>query len=157
MRRFESTTLIPLVVLFLAACAQGTGSGVATTNEAAVAAADAPRVDVPAQHPELSEQDKLIACSDCHRDATPEIYQSWFDSRHGIGSVKCYQCHGGYEDMKVAPALSNCAICHADMMPKADGQTTGKTAQPTACWTCHPAHTFDPHAVASAENQEGTR
>ena len=143
MRRFPSTALIPLVVLFLAACAQGTGSGVATTDEAAVAAADFPRVDVPAQHPELSEQDKLIACADCHRDATPEIYETWFTSRHGIGSVKCYQCHGGYEDMKVAPATSNCAICHADMMMKG--------AEQIVCWTCHPAHEFNPHAVASAK------
>jgi hypothetical protein len=132
------TTLIPLVALALASCAQGTGSGVATVDEAAQTVAKAPRVDVPADHPNLSEQEKLIACADCHRDTTPDLYDTWYASTHGIGNVKCYQCHGTYEDMKKVPAVSNCATCHADMMMK-------QTDAP-ACWTCHPAHEFNPHA-----------
>ena len=33
-----------------------------------------------AVHPEISEQEMLIACSDCHRDATPEIEKEWYNS-----------------------------------------------------------------------------
>ena len=42
-------------------------------------------------YPELSEQEMLIACADCHREATPDIEKEWFDSVHGIAMVKCYQ------------------------------------------------------------------
>lgn len=44
-------------------------------------------------HPELSEQEMLMACADCHREATPDIEKEWYDSVHGIAMVKCYQCH----------------------------------------------------------------
>lgn len=92
---------------------------------------------VKAQHPPVSEQDKLLPCFECHRDVTPEIYTQWYDSRHGIGQVKCYQCHGTYEEMYKVPPVSQCAICHA-------GETmSNPSAQP--CWDCHLKHTFKGH------------
>ena len=89
-------------------------------------------------HPSLSEQEKYIACSDCHQDATPEIYQQWYDSGHGIGMVKCYECHGTFENFQVVPDTANCAVCHSaqfNKTPAAAGQ----------CWSCHPAHSFAMH------------
>lgn len=89
---------------------------------------------VAAEHPEISDQEKLLPCSECHKEATPDIYDEWFNSLHGIGMVKCYQCHGTYENMKTEPAASDCMVCHADQIKKCP--------QDKKCWSCHTAHTF---------------
>lgn len=88
-----------------------------------------------ADHPEMTEQEMYIPCSSCHKDETPEIYAQWWDSGHGIGNVKCYQCHGTYENMVVVPSNNDCEVCHADWM--GDDHTEGRT-----CWQCHKAHEF---------------
>lgn len=88
----------------------------------------------PSVHPELSAQEKLLPCFQCHQESTPDIYDEWFNSLHGIGMVKCYQCHGTYENMKTEPAASDCMVCHADQ--------TQKCSQGKKCWSCHNAHTF---------------
>ncbi len=88
-------------------------------------------------HPELTEQEQYIACSDCHKTVTPEIYEEWYQSGHGIGMVKCYQCHGTYEDLQVVPESSNCAVCHSGEFHRSPAGSQ--------CWTCHPAHTFVMH------------
>ncbi len=84
-------------------------------------------------HPELTEQEQLIACADCHSEATPEVQKEWFDSVHGIAMVKCYQCHGTFGEFVVTPSKENCATCHADMMDKEPN---------TLCWECHVPHSF---------------
>lgn len=89
---------------------------------------------VAADHPELDEQEMIMACSDCHREVTPELTEEWWNSAHGIGNVKCYQCHGTYENMMVIPAQSNCEICHMD---KASDPVKG-----LAWRKSHPAHSF---------------
>ncbi|MFA5700547.1 MAG: hypothetical protein WC913_04645 [Desulfuromonas sp.] len=90
-----------------------------------------------AQHPPMSAQEKLRPCVECHKEVTPEIYTQWYNSRHGIDIVKCYQCHGTYEQMYKVPPVSQCAICHA-------GETMNNpSAQP--CWDCHLEHTFKGH------------
>lgn len=88
-----------------------------------------------AGHPDMSEQEMLVACSDCHRDATPEIEKEWYNSVHGIGMVKCYQCHGTFETFVVTPTEQNCAICHTNMAEQK--HTEGKV-----CWECHVPHSF---------------
>ncbi len=90
--------------------------------------------DDKAAHPDLSEQEMLIACSDCHREATPEVEKQWYDSLHGIAMVKCYQCHGTFETFKVTPSKQDCAICHTDMLEKCPKEK--------ACWECHVPHSF---------------
>lgn len=88
-----------------------------------------------AGHPTLSEQEMLIACSDCHQTVTPEVYTEWHNSTHGIGSVKCYQCHGTFEDLRKTPDMQQfCGACHADKL----GEHTG----PQTCWECHDVHSF---------------
>lgn len=87
-----------------------------------------------ATHPELTEQEMLIACSECHRENTPELVQEWYDSAHGIAMVKCYQCHGTFETFRVTPTRENCATCHADMLDKCPQDRT--------CWECHTPHSF---------------
>ncbi len=91
--------------------------------------------DEKAVHPELSEQEMLVACSDCHRDATPAIEKEWYDSVHGIAMVKCYQCHGSYETFAVTPTVQNCATCHTVMLEE-------KHSKGKLCWECHEPHTF---------------
>lgn len=88
-----------------------------------------------AVHPELSEQEMLVSCADCHRETTPEIEKEWFDSVHGIAMVKCYQCHGTFETFTVTPTVQNCDTCHTNMTDKK--HTEGKV-----CWECHKPHSF---------------
>ncbi len=88
-----------------------------------------------AVHPKLSEQEMLIGCSDCHREATPEIEKEWYNSVHGIAMVKCYQCHGTYETFTVTPTEQNCATCHTNMTEK-------KHSEGKVCWECHVPHSF---------------
>jgi hypothetical protein len=87
-----------------------------------------------AVHPELSEQEMLVGCADCHREVTPEIEKQWYDSLHGIAMVKCYQCHGTYGDFFVTPSRQNCATCHNNMLEKCP--------KDKPCWECHVPHSF---------------
>lgn len=88
-----------------------------------------------ASHPELSDQEMLIDCAQCHQEATPEVEKQWFDSVHGISMVKCYQCHGTFETFVVTPEVSNCATCHVAM-------TEVEHSENKLCWECHTPHTF---------------
>ena len=88
-------------------------------------------------HPELSEQEKLIPCAQCHQEVTPEIYQEWFQSRHGLDNVKCFQCHGTYENFEKIPSRDRCAPCHA--------QQVSHSPKDKACAACHPSHKFNVH------------
>ncbi len=90
-----------------------------------------------ATHPELSAQEKLIACSQCHMKVTPEIYKEWFSSTHGIANVKCFQCHGTFEDFHVEPQIKTCEACHS--------KEVEKTVKGRSCWDCHPEHYFTVH------------
>lgn len=84
-------------------------------------------------HPKVTEQEKLMPCHDCHKTKTPKVYDEWMKSTHGIANVKCYQCHGTYENMVRTPDLSNCAVCHGGAFDHSEGKK---------CWECHPAHAF---------------
>ncbi|MBC8316972.1 MAG: multiheme C-type cytochrome [Desulfobulbaceae bacterium] len=85
-------------------------------------------------HPQLTEQEKLRPCSECHQIETPEIYDEWYNSRHGLGMVKCYQCHGTYENMLTVPEKSTCGFCHNGALEKCPADKP--------CWQCHAVHTF---------------
>jgi hypothetical protein len=109
-----STWLFGITVALLAACATQ-------------------KVQPTAGHPPLSEQEMLVACHDCHAQATPQVSREWHQSGHGIASVKCYQCHGTFEQLKAEPSLDSCAVCHSGQWAHAEGKK---------CWQCHSAHTF---------------
>lgn len=85
-------------------------------------------------HPRLSAQEMLRDCADCHREATPAVEKEWFNSVHGIAMVKCYQCHGTFENFAVTPTKETCGTCHSDMLQKCP--------QDKPCWECHVPHTF---------------
>lgn len=85
-------------------------------------------------HPELTEQEMLMDCAECHKEATPEVEKEWFDSVHGIAMVKCYQCHGTFETFQLTPSKQDCATCHTNMLEKCP--------QDKQCWECHVPHSF---------------
>ncbi len=85
-------------------------------------------------HPELSQQEMLVACADCHREVTPEVEKEWYNSLHGLGMVKCYECHGTFGDFSVTPTRQTCGTCHADMLEKCP--------KDKPCWECHIPHSF---------------
>jgi len=109
-----------------------------SANKAKVKAspAKAPKATVE-KHPELSPQEKLIACSQCHMQATPDIYKEWFNSVHGIANVKCFQCHGTFENFHVTPEMKKCEACHA--------REVAHSPKGMSCWSCHPEHKFTVH------------
>ena len=123
-RRFKLKYLI-IFLIFAAftACTAGAKNSVNTTMSKG--------------HPSLSAQDKLTPCATCHKDVTPDIYKEWYDSVHGIANVKCFQCHGTYEDFATVPKESSCAACH--------NKEFTKKPKDKACWSCHPAHHFYIH------------
>lgn len=88
------------------------------------------------RHPELSAQEMLIACQDCHRTETPEIYNEWRESRHGIAMVKCFQCHGTFETFHKV-TRENCRTCHA--------KPYENCPKDKLCWECHSPHLFKKH------------
>lgn len=91
----------------------------------------------PTGHPPLTAQEMLIACADCHQTETPDIYTEWFESLHGIGMVKCYQCHGTFENLVTVPDKKVCFVCHSAAMEKCPPDK--------ACWECHIPHSFKAH------------
>lgn len=96
-----------------------------------------------AEHPELTEQEMLTPCSECHKEESPEIYTQWYDSVHGIGQVKCYQCHGTFENMVSVPQNNDCAVCHAGQL--------GDHTKDFACWQCHKAHAFTENTLEGGQ------
>lgn len=128
-------------ILLAAALAALLGLGACAKAPVPVPEALAPvavKLGLAADHPELADYEMLVACDECHMEATPDVTRAWYASTHGMGGVKCYQCHGTFEDMQVVPALSRCEPCHADKL-----QDHGPEM---ACWQCHPAHNFTGHA-----------
>ena len=117
------TIWLALVMLMLAGCAS-------TIRESGPA-------ETMAGHPALSEQDKMQPCYQCHMDVTPGIYKEWNASRHGIGQVRCFQCHGGYGDLKAEPDEGRCAVCHS--------REFSHKPREKRCWDCHPSHLFTVH------------
>lgn len=87
-----------------------------------------------AAHPQLSEQEMLMDCADCHREATPEVEKQWLNSLHGIAMVKFYKCHGTFETVTVTPTKAICGTCHTDMLEKC--------SKDKPCWECHAPHSF---------------
>ena len=136
MIRLCSVILTGGVLSMLLACSTIAGDKEGETK-GAMSTTKAITGPIKAQHPPLSEQDKLRPCFECHKDVTPQIYTQWYNSAHGIGNVKCYQCHGTYENMYKVPAVSNCSMCHA-----AEAEDYGDE---TPCWNCHLNHTFKGH------------
>ncbi len=116
-------TMVQMVLMILAFLACVILSGTVMADESGT-------VD----HPELSEQEKLISCADCHKETTPEIQKDWYDSLLRIAMVKCYQCHGTFGEFAVTPTRENCGTCHTGRMKK---YTDDKP-----CWECHTPHSF---------------
>jgi len=101
------------------------------------AMAPTPSTKKMAVHPKLTEQEKLMACNQCHKEVTPEIYEEWFNSVHGIANVKCFQCHGTFENFHVTPELKKCEACHF--------KEVSHSPKGRSCWECHPSHKFTVH------------
>ena len=116
-----------VALLAISLFASGVAFGAGTAGKKAAVKA------VP-RHPALSAQEMLIDCAECHKEATPKIEKEWYDSKHGLGMVKCYQCHGGFKNFVVTPSRDSCGACHADQLTKCP--------QDKACWQCHVPHTF---------------
>jgi hypothetical protein len=121
--------LVALLAVPLAASAQGTSRA---------------KGDGRAAHPKV---DATQACEACHADATPVPVREWKSGTHGINLVKCFVCHGSTgADFERKPAVDRCTGCHAEQV----ASMRGPAMKGKDCFTCHAAHSLDPHATTHA-------
>jgi hypothetical protein len=124
---------IPLLVVLLAAPLAASAQG---TSRA--------KGDGRAAHPKV---DATQACEECHAEATPLPVREWKSGTHGINLVKCFVCHGSTgADFKRKPAADRCTGCHAEQV----ASMSGPAMKGKDCFTCHAAHSLNPHATAPA-------
>lgn len=85
-------------------------------------------------------------CRDCHKKDTPQVYNQWMGSKHGINNVKCGVCHGDATNYRSRPDKVVCIGCHSKQvkhMPEA--------ALVTNCSFCHKGHWFTVHKIQAYE------
>ncbi|GAB4377335.1 MAG: hypothetical protein Kow0042_24900 [Calditrichia bacterium] len=89
------------------------------------------------KHPEV---DFTLSCKECHQEVTPEVYQDWKNSKHGVMNYGCYMCHGdGVEEFYPSPQTERCIACHSP-------QEVDFSALPVKnCFDCHKGHTLKFH------------
>lgn len=92
--------------------------------------------------PHVEVWDETADCASCHESATPDVYEDWYASKHGLNGVKCFVCHGTTdESFRASPGTGTCVSCHPDQTASmSDPFMSGKD-----CFTCHTNHTLMPH------------
>ncbi len=80
-------------------------------------------------------------CLECHKEETPEIYNQWTTSAHGVALVKCYVCHGDENNFTNMPDQNKCLQCHFD-------QVENQVDKTKKCVDCHTMHSFTQHRKA---------
>jgi len=89
------------------------------------------------KHPEV---DFSVSCTECHREATPEIVAQWENSKHGLVNVKCYVCHGdGEVEFSPKPTSDRCVGCHSRY------EVDFSKLAVKSCFSCHHGHTLKFH------------
>ncbi len=89
------------------------------------------------EHPDV---DWSISCSECHQQVTPEIYESWSESKHGQVNFGCYICHGdGQENFYAKGSDQTCINCHAGQ------EINFEKTNVKSCFDCHNGHTLKFH------------
>ena len=79
-------------------------------------------------------------CRVCHQQVTPKIYKEWAHSKHAIANVRCFQCHGTFEDFHRTPPITKCMACHYNEV-----ETMQKNTPGSVCWDCHKEHIIEFH------------
>jgi hypothetical protein len=95
---------------------------------------------VKSTHPPVDTS--IQECRECHESATPQVWEEWLQSAHGLNGVLCFVCHGSTgADFVRVPAAERCAGCHSVQVDSLNNQfMKGKS-----CFSCHPAHALNPH------------
>jgi hypothetical protein len=81
-------------------------------------------------------------CYACHKIATPKVAQDWYESKHGVGLMKCFVCHGQPDGKGSVPWTVNpdpkevCQKCHDPAMKRMEA----KYGINPDCNRCHPFH-----------------
>ncbi|NIX57620.1 MAG: cytochrome C [candidate division Zixibacteria bacterium] len=89
------------------------------------------------KHPEV---DFSLSCKECHKEMTPEVYQDWKSSKHGLMNYGCYMCHGdGQEEFYPSPGSERCVGCHSPQEVDFAKVPVGN------CYDCHKGHTLKFH------------
>lgn len=89
------------------------------------------------KHPEV---DFSISCQECHQETSPQIYQEWKDSAHGVMNYGCYLCHGdGQEEFAAKPGSERCVGCHSPQ------EVDFSKLAVDNCFDCHQGHSLKFH------------
>jgi nitrate reductase cytochrome c-type subunit len=81
-------------------------------------------------------------CRDCHKKETPDGYNQWLGSKHGINNVKCGVCHGDVKNYRARPDKRVCIGCHSEQVKRMPAQSLV-----TNCSFCHKGHWFTVHKI----------
>ena len=93
------------------------------------------------EDPKHAEVDFTISCMECHAEVTPDVYEQWRESKHGIMNYGCYMCHGdGVEEFTAKPGMDGCNGCHADQIMKLESKESDSGKQ--TCYSCHEVHSL---------------
>ncbi len=98
----------------------------------------------------LDIPDSAGDCYECHKKVTPRLAQDWLESKHGVGLMKCFVCHGNPDNKGSVPFQVNpdpqvvCRKCHEPAMKKMEQQYGIKPD----CNQCHPYHQNSLHHKA---------
>lgn len=96
-----------------------------------------------AEHPVPMEGN---TCAVCHSPdstnemaASPDAYNSWYDSLHGLSMVPCEVCHGNEANFRPYSAAADCVSCHSVQASIINKKSEGEKF---ICLNCHTAHAF---------------
>ena len=97
------------------------------------------------KHPDV---DWTLGCQTCHEEMTPDIYEKWHNSDHGMVGFGCYICHGdGQEEFHPTGSDEKCSGCHYE-------QTESMTAEFDNCFVCHNGHSLKFHQEENNSTEE---
>lgn len=89
-----------------------------------------------------TEVDFTISCKECHSETTPDVYEAWKSSKHGLMNFGCYMCHGdGQEEFSPKPGSGTCVGCHSPQ------DTDFSKLSVKNCFDCHDGHTLKFHKL----------
>ena len=104
-------------------------------TEATTAIPGPTTVQAAIMHP--AEDFSSVSCSECHADATPDIYTAWKESGHGKMDYGCYICHGdGVVEFHPMASTEGCVSCHSN------NESHLARHEYEGCFDCHNAHSL---------------
>jgi hypothetical protein len=103
--------------------------------------------------------DSVVGCYSCHAKMTPKLAHDWYESRHRVEMVECFDCHGQPDGTGDLPFAANpdqravCGECHEPAIQHAEA----RFGLQLDCGGCHPFHQNALHRAAGEGPESGRK